>query len=33
MRLLAAGESQGKGLVGILEGLPSGVRIDTERVN
>ena len=33
MRLLTAGESHGIGLVGILEGLPSGVRIDIERVN
>lgn len=33
MRLLTAGESHGIGLVGMLEGLPSGVRIDIDRVN
>ena len=33
MRLLTAGESHGKGLVGILEGLPSGAKIDIGRVN
>ena len=33
MRLLTAGESHGRCLVGILEGLPSGAVIDTEKVN
>ena len=33
MRLLTAGESHGIGLTGILEGLPSGARIDIEKVN
>ena len=33
MRVLTAGESHGKGLVGLIEGLPSGARIDLERVN
>ena len=32
MRLLTAGESHGKGLVGILEGLPSGAKIDIGRI-
>ncbi len=33
MRLLTAGESHGIGLVGVLEGLPSGAKIDIGRVN
>ena len=33
MRLLTAGESHGIGLVGVLEGLPAGAKIDIEKVN
>lgn len=33
LRYFTAGESHGPALVGILEGLPAGVRIDLERVN
>lgn len=33
MRLLTAGESHGKSLVGILEGLPSGAIIDVSKVD
>lgn len=33
LRLLTAGESHGKALIGILEGLPAGVPIDLARVN
>jgi chorismate synthase len=32
-RYLTAGESHGKGLVGILEGLPSGLKIDVDYIN
>ncbi len=33
LRILTAGESHGKGLVGIIEGLPSNLAIDIEKVN
>jgi chorismate synthase len=33
LRLLTAGESHGPGLVGVLEGLPAGLRISTRRVD
>lgn len=33
LRYVSAGESHGKGLVGILEGLPSGLEIDTDFIN
>ena len=33
MRLITAGESHGKTLVGILEGLPSNLKIDTEEID
>ena len=33
LRLLTAGESHGPGLVGILEGLPAGLRVSTALVN
>lgn len=33
LRLLTAGESHGKGLVGIIEGFPSNVDINIEKVN
>lgn len=33
MRFLDAGESHGKALVGIIEGLPSGLRIDEKFIN
>jgi chorismate synthase len=33
LRFASAGESHGRGLVGILEGLPSGLEIDTGYVN
>lgn len=33
MRFLTAGESHGPGLVGILEGLPAGLRFDEEFIN
>ncbi len=33
MRFLTAGESHGRKLVGIIEGLPSGVRISKDQVN
>ncbi len=33
MRILTAGESHGKGLVGILDGVPSGFSIDLDVVN
>ena len=33
LRLLTAGESHGPGLVGVLEGLPAGLRISTAGVN
>src|SRR3954468_6239473 len=32
LRFLTAGESHGKGLVVILEGMPAGVRVDFEAV-
>lgn len=33
LRYLTAGESHGKGLVGILEGLPAGLKVDVEFIN
>ena len=33
LRFLTAGESHGPGLVGIVEGLPAGLRIDAEAIN
>lgn len=33
MRYLTAGESHGKGLVGILDGMPANVKIDVEKIN
>lgn len=33
MRFLTAGESHGSGLVGILEGLPSGIAVDVKKIN
>jgi chorismate synthase len=33
LRYLTAGESHGKGLIGILEGLPSGLKIDVDFIN
>lgn len=33
LRLLTAGESHGPGLVGVLEGLPAGLRVSTRLVN
>jgi chorismate synthase len=33
LRLLTAGESHGPGLVGVLEGLPAGMRVSTRRVD
>lgn len=33
LRFLTAGESHGKGLVAIIEGLPSGLNIDVEEIN
>lgn len=33
MKLTTAGESHGKALVGILEGVPSGLRVDIEEIN
>ncbi|MBN1914198.1 MAG: chorismate synthase [Candidatus Omnitrophica bacterium] len=33
LRLLTAGESHGKGLVAILEGMPAGLKIDIAQVN
>ncbi len=32
LRFLTAGESHGKGLIAILEGLPSGIRIEREKI-
>ena len=32
MRWLTAGESHGKGLVGIVEGLPAGIPCTSERI-
>lgn len=33
MKLTTAGESHGKGIVAVLEGLPSNLRIDTDEIN
>jgi chorismate synthase len=33
LRFLTAGESHGKAIVAILEGLPAGLRIDAEKIN
>ena len=33
LRLLTAGESHGPGLIGVLEGLPAGMRVSTRRVD
>ena len=33
MKLTTAGESHGKALVAIIEGLPSHLRIETEKIN
>jgi chorismate synthase len=33
LRLLTAGESHGRGVLAVLEGLPRGLRVDPERVN
>ncbi|WP_207640638.1 chorismate synthase [Alkaliphilus transvaalensis] len=33
LRVLTAGESHGKGLVGIIEGLPSNIEIDLDEIN
>ena len=33
LRLLSAGESHGPGLIGVLEGLPAGMRVSTRRVD
>ncbi|MBN2029895.1 chorismate synthase [bacterium] len=33
MRILTAGESHGKGLVGILEGMPAGLKIDKKKID
>jgi chorismate synthase len=33
IRLLTAGESHGPGLIGVLEGLPAGMRVSTRRVD
>jgi chorismate synthase len=33
LRILTAGESHGKGLIGILEGMPAGLKIDKEKIN
>jgi len=33
MRYLTAGESHGKALIGILEGMPAGVKIDLDKLN
>jgi chorismate synthase len=33
LRLLTAGESHGPGLVGVLEGLPAGMRVNTKLVD
>ena len=32
-RYLTSGESHGKGLLGIMEGIPAGLKIDTEFLN
>ena len=33
MRFLSAGESHGKALVGILEGMPAGMKLSVEKIN
>ena len=33
LRFLTAGESHGKSLIGILEGLPAGLKIDNLKIN
>jgi len=33
LRFLTAGESHGPALVGIIEGLPAGLKIDEEKIN
>lgn len=33
LRFLSAGESHGRALVAIIEGLPAGIKVDAERVN
>lgn len=33
LRILTAGESHGKGLIGILEGMPAGLKIDREKID
>jgi chorismate synthase len=33
IRFLTAGESHGKGIVAILEGMPAGLRVDVEKIN
>lgn len=33
LKLLTAGESHGKGLIGIIEGLPANIPIDEEKIN
>ncbi len=33
LRYLTAGESHGEGLVAILEGMPAGLKVDTNRIN
>ena len=33
MKLTTAGESHGKALTGIIEGLPSNLKLNTEEIN
>src|SRR3989442_8477013 len=33
LRFTTAGESHGRGLVGILEGIPAGLAVPTDRIN
>jgi len=33
LRYLTSGESHGKSLVGILEGLPAGLKVDVDKIN
>jgi chorismate synthase len=33
LRYLTAGESHGKALVAILEGMPAGLKVDVARIN
>lgn len=33
MKLTTAGESHGKALIGIIEGLPAGLKINIEEIN